>query len=334
MRTAIKHVVAIDGKLEWVEAELPDPGPDEVLIQVHFAGVNRADLLQAKGLYPPPLGASEALGLECSGIVLKAGENALDEIPADARVMALLAGGGYATHALVPVDQVVMLTKHLGLVEGAGLLETYVTAHSNLFIFADALQDEKVLIHGGAGGVGTAALGLCRALGLRTFVTVGDQARGERCEKLGAEGYAVYHSDKPFGDVVRALGNGWEDGPDVILDCVGGAYLEKHLELLAPGGRLVTIGLLGGRQAQLDMGVLLRKRLKVLGSTLRARSPEAKGHLIDALWGDVGELIEQGTLRPHIFDIMDGKSPERAHELLGKSGLHFGKIVLDMRNVN
>ena len=334
MSTAIKHVVAADGKLEWVDAELPAPGPDEVLIQIHFAGVNRADLLQAKGLYPPPPGTSEALGLECSGVVLDAGENAVDDFPLNSRVMALLAGGGYATHALVPADQVVMLTKHLGLVEGAGLLETFVTAHSNLFIFADALEDEKVLIHGGAGGVGTAALALCRALGLRTFVTVGDKARGERCVKLGAEGFAVYHDEKAFTETLKAFGNGWESGPDIILDCVGGAYLGKHLELLAHGGRLVTIGLLGGRHAQLDMGILLKKRLKLMGSTLRARSPEEKGHLIDALWNDVGELFEKGALRPHVFDIMDGNSPARAHELLDKSGLHFGKIILDMRQLN
>ena len=168
MSTKIKHVLASDGQLVWTDAELPNPGPDEVLIEIHFAGLNRADLLQAKGLYPPPPGASEALGLECSGIVIEAGDDVAEDLPVDTRVMALLAGGGYATHALVPAEQVVMLTKHLGLVEGAGLLETFVTAHSNLFVFARALEEEKVLIHGGAGGVGTAAIDLCRALGLRT----------------------------------------------------------------------------------------------------------------------------------------------------------------------
>ena len=258
MSTKIKHVLASDGQLVWTDAELPNPGPDEVLIEIHFAGLNRADLLQAKGLYPPPPGASDALGLECSGIVVEAGDDVADDLPVDTRVMALLAGGGYATHALVPAEQVVMLTKHLGLVEGAGLLETFVTAHSNLFVFARALEEEKVLIHGGAGGVGTAAIDLCRALGLRTFVTVGDRARGERCVKLGAEGFAVYHDETSFTDVVRAAGNGWESGPDVILDCVGGAYLGKHLDLIAPGGRLATIGLQGGRHAQLDMGLLLK----------------------------------------------------------------------------
>ena len=131
MSTKIKHVLASDGQLVWTDAELPNPGPDEVLIEIHFAGLNRADLLQAKGLYPPPPGASEALGLECSGIVIEAGDDVADDLPVDTRVMALLAGGGYATHALVPAEQVVMLTKHLGLVEGAGLLETFVTAHSN-----------------------------------------------------------------------------------------------------------------------------------------------------------------------------------------------------------
>ncbi|MEC8052735.1 MAG: NAD(P)H-quinone oxidoreductase [Myxococcota bacterium] len=333
MSTKIKHVLASDGQLVWTDAELPNPGPDEVLIEIHFAGLNRADLLQAKGLYPPPPGASDALGLECSGIVVEAGEDVADDLPINTRVMALLAGGGYATHALVPAEQVVMLTKHLGLVEGAGLLETFVTAHSNLFVFARALEEEKVLIHGGAGGVGTAAIDLCRVLGLRTFVTVGDRARGERCVKLGAEGFAVYHDETSFTDVVRAAGNGWESGPDVILDCVGGAYLGKHLDLIAPGGRLATIGLQGGRHAQLDMGLLLKKRIQVMGSTLRARTPEEKGHLIDALWNDVGELFEQGTLRPHIFDIVDGKNPSAAHDLLGSGGKHFGKIVLDMRNL-
>ena len=146
--------------------------------------------------------------------------------------MALLAGGGYATHALVPVEQVVMLTKHLGLVEGAGLLETFVTAHSNLFVFARALEEEKVLIHGGAGGVGTAAIDLC-CIG-QNLVIVGDRARGERCVKLGAEGFGS-STTRTFTDVVREAGNGWESGPDVILDCVGGAYLGKHLDLLAPG---------------------------------------------------------------------------------------------------
>lgn len=334
LSTTIKHVVTTDEGLRWVDATLPAPAAEEVLIEIHFAGINRADLLQAKGAYPPPPGASEALGLECSGIVVEIGENVATDLKPGTRVMALLAGGGYATHALVPVDQVVPLTKHLGLVEGAGLLETFVTAHSNLFVFANALEGEKVLIHGGAGGVGTAALDLCRVLGLRTFVTVGNRERGERCMKLGSEGFAVYHDDTPFSEVVRAAGNDWEHGPDLILDCVGGRYLAEHLNLLAPGGRLVTIGLQGGRHAELDMGTVLKKRLHLIGSTLRPRTPEEKGHLIDALWNDVGELFEKGTLRPHVFDILDGNDPKIAHDLLSANGRHFGKIILDMRSLS
>ena len=208
------------------------------------------------------------------------------------------------------------------------------TAHSNLFIFANALEGEKVLIHGGAGGVGTAALALCRVLGLRTFVTVGDPDRGKRCMKLGAEGFAVYRDEKPFGEAVRSTVDGWQDGPDLVLDCVGGSYLASHLELLAPGGRLVTIGLQGGRHAQLDMSIVLKKRLHLIGSTLRARTPEEKGHLIDALWNDVGELFENGTLRPHVFDILNGQEPQIAHDLLAAKGRHFGKLILDVRNIS
>ena len=245
--------------------------------------------------------------------------------------MALLAGGGYATHALVPAEQVVMLTKHLGLVEGAGLLETFVTAHSNLFVFARALEEEKVLIHGGAGGVGTAAIDLCRVLGLRTFVTVGDRARGERCVKLGAEGFAVYHDDRSFTDVVRAAGNGGNLDPMSFSIASEGPTLAAPRPL-APGGRLATIGLQGGRHAQLDMGLLLKKRIQVMGST-RAHGLQRKRDTSSMPFGMT--LVSSSS--KELYVLTSSTSWMEKILLLRTTSLapavHFGKIVLDMRNL-
>jgi putative PIG3 family NAD(P)H quinone oxidoreductase len=301
-------------------------GPGQVRIAVQATAVNRADLVQRSGGYPPPPGASDILGLECAGEVTQVGEG-VTRVQTGDLVCALLAGGGYAEQVVAPAGQVLKVPEGFDAVRAAAIPEVFATAYLNLYMEAALAKGERVLLHAGASGVGTAAIQLCRAFHNPCLVTAGGQDKIERCVALGADGGADRHAGG-FEDTVKA----WTDnaGADVILDPVGAAYLEQNLRCLAPGGRLVLIGLMGGAQSQLNLGLMMMKRLRVIGSTLRARPVSEKAAVMDALKARVWPLFESGRIEPIIESVIPIQEAERAHALMA-SNQTVGKIVLSLR---
>ena len=316
--------IEVDGdRLVWTDAPSPTLGDGEIRIRVKASAVNRADLSQRKGGYPPPPGASPILGLECSGVVEEIADHVTGFKVGDA-VCALLAGGGHDQEVVVPAGQVLPIPKGLSFIEAAALPEVFATAYLNLYAEAALQPGERVLLHAGASGVGTAGIQLCRAFGNPVFVTAGSDDKIERCLSLGAAGGANRH-DGSFVNHVAAWTAG--KGFDVILDPVGAAYLQDNIGSLAIDGRLVLIGLLGGVSAELPLGPMLRKRLRVIGSTLRARSVAAKSVIMSSLHDRVWPLIESGQIRPIVEAVFPIAETGRAHELLA-SDKTFGKLVL------
>jgi putative PIG3 family NAD(P)H quinone oxidoreductase len=288
----------------------PQPGPGEVLLEVTAAGVNRADLLQRQGFYPPPPGASDILGLEVSG--------ALDGEP----VCALLTGGGYAQQVAVPRGQVMPLPPGVDPVAAAGIPEVACTVYSNLAMTAHLQPGEWVLIHGGGSGIGTFAIQWARAIGAHVAVTAGSTEKLERCAGLGADLLINYREQ----DFVDAL----PQPADVILDVVGAKYLDANVRALADGGRLVVIGLQGGVKAELNLGTLLSKRGSVIGTSLRSRSPEQKAAICGAVVREVWPLYADASIRPVVDRVLPLADAAEAHRLLAGSG-HFGKVLLAVR---
>jgi putative PIG3 family NAD(P)H quinone oxidoreductase len=308
-----------------VLTELPDPvpGPGEVRIHVAAAGVNRADLLQRQGRYPPPPGAPQWPGLECSGVIGDVGPGVEGWHVGD-RVAALLDGGGYAEQVLAPVHQLLSVPDGVDLVDAAGLPEAVCTAWSNLILVGRLRAGETALIHGGSGGVGTVAIQLAAATGARVAVTAGGAERVGRCRALGAD-IGIDHRAEDFVTVLREATQG--RGADVILDVVGAAYLERNLDAAATDGRLVVIGLQKGRRAELDLGVLLAKRVSVHGTTLRARPAAQKAAIVAEVADKAWPMLDDGRLRPVIHARLPLADAARAHELLD-SGAVFGKLLL------
>jgi putative PIG3 family NAD(P)H quinone oxidoreductase len=305
--------------------ELPDPepGPGELLLRVRSTAVNRADIMQRQGKYPPPAGASETLGLECAGEVLGLGEG-VDGWSVGDPVCALLAGGGYAEQVVVPAGQVVPVPDGLDLVEAGGLVEVAATVWSNVFMIAGLQRDETLLVHGGAGGIGTMAVQLGAALGARVAVTAGSAAKLERCRALGAE-VLVNYREQDFVEQVLAATDG--KGADVVLDAVGAAYLARNLEVLATSGRLVVIGLQGGARAELDLARLLAKRAAVMATTLRARPPGEKAAIMAAVVEHVWPLVADGVVRPVVHTSLPLAEVAEAHRIV-EDGESIGKVVL------
>ena len=319
----MKAIEVVGDRLAWREAEEPPLGPGQVRIENHATAVNRADLAQRQGRYPPPPGASRILGLECAGVVAAVGAGVSRAKPGDA-VCALLSGGGYAETVVAPAGQVLPAPAGLDFVEAASLPEVYATAYLNLFMEAGLERGERVLLHAGASGVGTAAIQLCRAFGNPVFVTAGSAAKIDRCVALGADGGCDRHA----ADFAAAVAD-WSDGrgADVILDPVGGAYLDANMRSLAVDGRLVVIGLLGGAEAALPLARLMTKRLRVIGSTLRARSIGAKALVMDALLERVWPLVESGEVKPVIDRVFPIEEAEAAHARLAGNAT-VGKVAL------
>lgn len=319
----MKAILVEGDQLVWGEAETPSLGAGQVRIENRATAINRADLAQRAGGYPPPPGASPILGLECAGVVSAVGEGVSRVSPGD-EVCALLAGGGHAEMVVVPAGQVLPKPKGLTFAEAASLPEVFATAYLNLFMEAKATKGERVVLHAGASGVGTAAIQMCKAFGNPAFVTAGSQAKIERCIALGAGG----GFDRHQGSFKQALAE-WTDGAgaDVILDPVGGAYLEDNLKSLAPDGRLVVIGLLGGAAAEAPLGLMMVKRLRIIGSTLRARSIAAKALVMDALLDRVWPLLETGAVKPVLETTLPITQAAAAHDLLAGNQT-FGKVVL------
>lgn len=319
-------VTAPGGPEVLVATELPEPaiGPDEVLIEVVAAGVNRADLLQRQGFYPPPPGVTPILGLECSGRVAAVGD-AVTRWSVGDEVCALLSGGGYAQYVAVPAGQVMPVPQGVSMVQAAALPEVAATVFSNLHDVARVRPGEWLLVHGGASGIGSFALQWARAMGVRAIATVGSEAKAQRCLELGAQGVINYRTED-FVAQVKVLTDG--HGADVILDIIGAKYLSRNVASLANGGRLVIIGLQGGVRGELDLATLLRSRASITATSLRSRSVEEKQAICGALVADVWPLVAEGQIVPVVDRVLPWRDATRAHEVL-ESSAHVGKVLLD-----
>jgi putative PIG3 family NAD(P)H quinone oxidoreductase len=309
--------------LVLVDVAVPNPGPDDVIIRVRAAGVNRADLLQRAGHYPPPAGAPERLGLEVSGTIEALGSGVAGWSVGD-RVCALLDGGGYAELVVAPAAQLLPVPEALNLLDAAALPEAVCTAWSNLVDVGRLAAGDWVLVHGGSGGVGVVAVQIAAALGAHVVTTAGGAARAERCLELGAQ-VAIDHRREDVLLRVQEITEG--RGVDVILDVVGAAYLDTNLRALATGGRLVVIGLLRGARAELDLGLLMTRRASVTGTTLRARPAAEKAAIIAAVRAHLWPLLDDGRLRTVVHARLPLAEAGAAHELLA-SGEVFGKVLL------
>ncbi len=309
--------------LRATQRSVPVPGPGEVLIRVAAAGVNRADVLQRRGLYPPPAGASDIPGLEVAGEIVRPGPGVRGMAEGD-RVCALLTGGGYAEYVAVPAVQCLPAPERLTPDEAAALPEAFFTVWLNVFERARLREGETLLVHGGASGVGTTAILLARAFGARVLVTAGSERKCTACRELGAD-EAINYREADFVEATRRATGG--KGADVILDMVGGDYIARDLAAAAMEGRIAVIATQGGARAQLDLGLLLGKRLTVTGSTLRPQPLENKGRLAAALREKVWPLFGSRGLKPVIHACFPLADAAAAHELM-ESDQHVGKIIL------
>ncbi|GAA5140876.1 NAD(P)H-quinone oxidoreductase [Nocardioides marinquilinus] len=305
--------------------EVPDvePGPGEVAIEVVATAVNRADTLQRRGHYPPPPGASETIGLECSGTVAALGDGVEGWDVGD-EVCALLAGGGYASRVVVPAGQVMPVPDGIDLVTAGALPEVACTVWSNVFMVAGLKPDETFLVHGGAGGIGVMAIQLARALGSRVFTTCGTPEKQAFCTDLGAELAIDYHEDDFVARVKEATDGA---GVDVVLDNMGASYLGRNVDALATEGRLVVIGMQGGSKGELDLGALLRKRGAVVATSLRSRPVADRAAICASVVEHVWPLLADGTVRAIVERTLPLDDVRKAHELM-EAGSHTGKIVL------
>ena len=306
-------------------ADVPEPtaGSGEVLVDVVATAVNRADLMQRQGVYPPPPGGSPYLGLECSGRIAVAGEGVTGWAVGD-EVCALLAGGGYAERVAVPVGQLLPVPAGVTLQEAAGLPEVACTVWSNVFQLAGLQPGEVLLVHGGTSGIGTMAVQLASRHGARVLCTVGSPEKAGRAEQLGAE-RAIRYRDEDFVEVVREVAG----GADVVLDSLGASYLRRNVEVLRTGGRLVVIGLQGGTKGELDLGVMLGKRASVHATSLRRRTPQEKAAIVAAVRAEVWPAIEQGEVRPVVDRVLPLEEAAAAHRVLEESS-HVGKVILSV----
>jgi putative PIG3 family NAD(P)H quinone oxidoreductase len=309
--------------MQWQKVPDPTPGPGEVIIEVAAAAVNRADLLQRAGNYPPPKGASDILGLECSGTITSVGAAiTLDHI--GEKVTALLSGGGYATKVAVPIGQVMPVPQGIDTVDAAALPEVACTVWSNLDMGANLSEGEWLLIHGGASGIGTMAIQVARALGARVAVTAGSRAKLDACARLGAE-VLINYNEQDFVEEVRAVTGG--RGANVILDNMGAAYLGRNVSALARDGRLLIIGMQGGISGELDINALLRKNGTIYASSLRGRPDSEKASICSQVERNIWPWVHAGIVKPVIDRVMPMQEAAHAHRLL-QDGAVTGKIVL------
>lgn len=311
--------------LAKVERPVPQPGPGEVLIRVGAAGVNRPDLLQRRGLYPPPAGAPDIPGLEVAGQVVARGAG-VEAIALGERVCALVAGGGYAEYCLAAATLCHPVPPNLGISQAAALPEALFTVWSNVFERGRLQPGETLLVQGGCSGIGTIAIQVARQFGARVLATAGSDEKCAACAALGAEPINYRHDD--FGQRIMELTNG--AGVNLILDIIGGPYLSRHLEILAPGGRLVIIAVQGGHKAEVSLLPILLNHLTITGSTLRPRSLEEKSRLARAIRAELWPWVAAGQVKPMVYARFPIEEAGQAHELM-ETGRHIGKIVLTTR---
>jgi NADPH:quinone reductase len=310
-------------QLQTVIRPIPQPGEDEVLVRVEAAGVNRPDVMQRQGRYPPPPGASDLPGMEIAGEVVALGPKVAGVSLGD-KVTSLLPGGGYAGYAIAAAPLLMPIPKGLSMVEAAAIPETFLTVWTNLFERGRCKAGDVVLIHGGTSGIGTTAIQLASAWGARVFATAGSAAKARACEGLGAV-RGIDYKTEDFVEVIRAETKGY--GVDITLDMVAGSYVQRNLDVAAIEGRIVTISLLGGARAEINVGMILVKRLTLTGSTLRSRTVAQKAAVAKAVRQNVWPLLESGKVRPVIFKTFPLAEAGEAHRLMESSN-HIGKIVL------
>jgi putative PIG3 family NAD(P)H quinone oxidoreductase len=311
--------------LSWEEVPDIKPKPDEVLVDIKATAVNRADLLQAKGLYPPPPGESEIMGLEMAGVVSAVGDQVKGRKIGE-RVVGLLSGGGYAQQVAIHSQMLLQMPDRWSFSQGAAIPEVWLTAFSNLFLEAELKSGQTVMIHAGGSGVGTAGIQMAREAGAVVYVTAGTAAKLDRCRELGAA-LGVNYKEQDFVEEVMAASHG--RGVDIILDPIGGAYLNQNLDLLNEGGRLVNIGLLGGGTAEINLGAVLGKSLRIIGTRLRSR-PLAQKIEITRMFADrFWPMLEAGRLQPIIDSVFKIEDAHSAHDYV-KQNKNTGKVILEV----
>ena len=311
-------------KLFLDECEIESPKENQIQIEVHSTGVNRADILQKKGHYPPPKGESEIIGLECAGIVCKIGPNS-SKFKVGDKVCAILGGGGYAEFVNVDERQVMPIPSNVSLLEAGALPETILTVYENIFNISEFKNNEVVLIHGGSSGIGTTAISILKNFTDQLYVTAGSKDKCDNCIQLGAKA-AINYKEEDFEQYFIDQ----KIKVDIILDMVGGSYLKKNLKILNQKGRLTYIAALESIKAEANLLYIMTKQLKVSGSTLRSRSPEDKGKIVNQVIEHIWPLIEQGKYKPTIFQSFNMEDVNLAHELM-ESSSHIGKILLDIK---
>ena len=317
----MKAVKVVDKKLIITKANKPVPRDNEILIKIKAAGLNRADIAQKNGLYPPPPGASEVLGLECSGVVESVGKEVKSKKPGD-EVMALLGGGGYAEYVSCHEFHAINKPKNLNWIEAASIPEVYATCWLNLFLEASMQQGDKVVFHAGASGIGTAGIQLANVFDCESFVTAGTEEKIKFCLNLGASDGEIRSND-----IFSKIKEWAPGGVNIILDPVGGEYFERNLDVLSIEGKLIVIGLMGGVKANLNLGLLMVKRQKIIGSTIRARSNETKNIVMQELSEKVIPLFESGMLKPVIHETFYFSECNEAQEMM-EANENIGKIIL------
>ncbi len=325
---AQRRYVAVDPQDHSISIErgpVPSPRPGEVLIKVSTAGLNRADLLQRKGLYPPPEDASPIMGLEVAGEVIATGAG-VDNWHAGDRLCALTHGGGYADYTVAPASQCLPIPGNLGMAEAAALPEALLTVWHNLFQRCHLQAGERVLVHGGASGIGTLGIAICKALGAEVYTTAGSDEKCRALEALGAT-RAINYRTEDFEQVLGELG--LKDRIDVILDVAGGDFIQKNINIAAPEGRIVYIAFIRGARAEVNFGPLLMKRLVLTGSTLRAQNFAQKAVMVQEILEQVYPHLESGAVKPVVDRIFPLEEAEQAQDYM-QGGQHMGKIILQM----
>lgn len=310
--------------IELVDREIPTPGKDEVLIQVKAAGINRPDVMQRKGMYNPPPGVTEIPGLEVSGVVTQLGSTKLP-FSKGAAVCAILPGGGYAEYAVAKAENVAILPKGIDFPEGGAIMETFLTVWSHLFHFAKFQPDKSILIHGGASGIGTTSIMLCKAFGAsKILTTVSNTSDQKACLQLGADA-AINYKTHDFVEETKKHTGG--KGVNFILDIIAGDYVQRNYQAAAMYGTILQVGIMQGKAKELDLMPMLAKRLTHLGITLRSQTSAEKAHILRDLQEKVWPLLETGSVKPQLYKTFPLSEAKKAHEMLDQSK-HFGKIVL------
>jgi putative PIG3 family NAD(P)H quinone oxidoreductase len=308
------------------DVPVPAPKPRDVLIEVHATGINRPDVFQRSGLYPPPLGASPYLGLELAGVVVAKGSEVTEWQIGD-EVCALTPGGSYAEYCITPAAHCLRIPKGMNMIQAAAMPETYFTVWSNLFDMGHLKSGETILVHGGSSGIGVTAIQFAKFFGAKVITTVGSAKKAQSCQDLGAD-VVIEYKEQDFEEVIAKLTN--KVGVDVILDIVGGPYIQKNINSLAFDGRLLQVAFLKGSKAQLDVNAIMRKRLTYKGATMRPRSDEQKAKIAKQLEQHIWPLLDQGLCLPVIDSVFPLHEVVAAHQLM-ESSTHIGKIVLQVK---